>query len=82
MTERIVTDANGRKHITSEPLLHPPRGRLTKEQATAIMDMARKLEDTGRLSVLVRNQDNNEWRDKNREVHCALQDYLKSLSEE
>jgi len=24
MTTRIVTDANGRKHITNEPLLHPP----------------------------------------------------------
>ena len=24
MTERIITDSNGRKHITNEPLLHPP----------------------------------------------------------
>ena len=24
MTTRIVTDNNGRKHITNEPLLHPP----------------------------------------------------------
>ena len=24
-TTRIVTDANGRKHITTEPLLHPPQ---------------------------------------------------------
>jgi hypothetical protein len=24
MTERIITDRNGRKHITNEPLLHPP----------------------------------------------------------
>ncbi len=23
-TTRIVTDSNGRKHITTEPLLHPP----------------------------------------------------------
>ena len=23
MTTRIVTDVNGRKHITNEPLLHP-----------------------------------------------------------
>ena len=22
---RIVTDSNGRKHITTEPLLHPPQ---------------------------------------------------------
>jgi hypothetical protein len=25
MTTRIVTDSNGRKHITTEPLLHPPQ---------------------------------------------------------
>jgi len=25
MTTRIVTDANGRKHITNEPLLHSPQ---------------------------------------------------------
>ena len=25
MTTRIVTDTNGRKHITNEPLLHPPQ---------------------------------------------------------
>jgi hypothetical protein len=24
MTVRIITDSNGRKHITSEPLLHQP----------------------------------------------------------
>jgi len=24
MTERIVTDGNGRKYLTTEPLLHPP----------------------------------------------------------
>jgi hypothetical protein len=24
MTERIITDSNGRKHITNEPLLHKP----------------------------------------------------------
>ena len=25
MTERIITDSNGRKHITNEPQLHPPQ---------------------------------------------------------
>ena len=25
MTVRIITDSNGRKHITNEPLLHPPQ---------------------------------------------------------
>jgi len=26
MTERVMTDANGRKYITTEPLLHSPVG--------------------------------------------------------
>ena len=37
MTTRIVTDANGRKHITNEPLLHPPQRTwvgLTDEEIT------------------------------------------------
>jgi len=25
MTTRIITDSNGRKHITNEPLLHTPQ---------------------------------------------------------
>jgi len=36
MTTRIVTDANGRKHITTEPLLYPPQRTwvgLTDEEA-------------------------------------------------
>ena len=35
MTTRIITDSNGRKHITNEPLLHPPQRQwvgLTDEQ--------------------------------------------------
>ena len=40
MTTRIVTDANGRKHITNEPLLHPPQRTwvgLTNEEANQIL---------------------------------------------
>lgn len=38
MTIRIVTDSNGRKHITHEPLLHPKRQwvSLTNEEWNAI----------------------------------------------
>ena len=35
MTERIITDSNGRKHITNEPQLHPPQPKwvgLTDEE--------------------------------------------------
>ena len=38
-TTRIVTDSNGRKHITTEPLLHPPKRSwvgLTDEELSQI----------------------------------------------
>jgi len=55
MTTRIVTDANGRKHITTEPLLHPPQRtwvNLTNEEIGEIyrvgwannMELARAIE--------------------------------------
>jgi hypothetical protein len=40
MTERIITDSNGRKHITNEPLLHPPKRQwvgLTHDEFKQIM---------------------------------------------
>ena len=55
MTERIITDSNGRKHITNEPQLHPPQRTwvgLTGEEienayirTKDFVDMARVLED-------------------------------------
>ena len=41
MTERIVTDVNGRKHTTTEPMLHQPKRewvRLTEEEMEQIVD--------------------------------------------
>jgi hypothetical protein len=41
MTTRIVTDANGRKHITNEPLLHSPQRTwvgLTDEEANELWE--------------------------------------------
>jgi len=40
MTTRIVTDSNGRKHITTEPLLHPKRTwvGLTDEERDDLLD--------------------------------------------
>jgi hypothetical protein len=35
MTTRIVTDANGRKHTTNEPLLHPPKRNVACPCGTA-----------------------------------------------
>jgi hypothetical protein len=43
MTTRIVTDANGRKHITTEPLLHPPQRPwvgLTKDEVELLSYIA------------------------------------------
>ena len=44
MTERIITDANGRKHIANEPLLHPLQRTwidLTDEEIQVIAKKAR-----------------------------------------
>ena len=41
MTERIITDSNGRKHITNEPQLHPPQRTwvgLTDEEIWSAVD--------------------------------------------
>ena len=41
MTERIITDANGRKYITNEPLLHSPQRPwvgLTPEEILDLFD--------------------------------------------
>ena len=43
MTVRIITDSNGRKHITNEPLLHPPQRKwvgLTDEERYELLDKA------------------------------------------
>ena len=44
MTTRIVTDANGRKHITNEPLLHPPQRTWVGLTDEEIADCAEKME--------------------------------------
>ena len=41
MTTRIITDGNGRKHITNEPLLHPeqePVAWISKERSLLSWD--------------------------------------------
>lgn len=41
MTDRIFTDANGRKYINNEPRLHPPqRTPLTSEERSSIVNVA------------------------------------------
>ena len=47
MTERIITDSNGRKHITNEPQLHPPQRTwvgLTDNEVVYLKMLGRDLE--------------------------------------
>jgi hypothetical protein len=46
MSTRIITDSNGRKHITNEPLLHSPK----------VATLLAAQQDIQRLSALVRAQ--------------------------
>ena len=55
MTTRIVTDANGRKHITNEPLLHSPQ--RTWVNATTW----RGLTDEERKQVINTNTSTDLW---------------------
>ena len=52
MTERIITDSNGRKHITTEPLLHTP----AQQQEPKLPEFYARFED-GLVSVYQRRED-------------------------
>ena len=54
---------------------------ITKQEADTVYALARALEDTGRLCSLAESDDKLEWRRKNQETQCALQDVLKQLQE-
>jgi hypothetical protein len=54
---------------------------ITKQEADTIFRLARALEDTGRLCSLSDSDSRMEWRQKNQETQCALQDALKQLQE-
>jgi len=56
-------------------------GRLTKEQARAILDMALDLEKTGRIVSLSEGQERSDYVARNRNIQCALEDYLRNLTE-
>ena len=47
MTTRIVTDSNGRKHITTEPLLHPPQRTWVGLTDEDISEIVRGTHNTG-----------------------------------
>jgi hypothetical protein len=56
MTTRILTDSNGRKYITTEPLLHPPQrtwvGLTTNEIVEALNNQSPFV--TGGLAAFAR----------------------------
>ena len=54
---------------------------ITKQEADTLYALARALEDTGRLCSLAESDDKLEWRKKNQETQCALQDVLRQLQE-
>ena len=54
---------------------------ITKQEADTVYALARALEDTGRLCSLAESDDKLEWRKKNQETQCALQDVLRQLQE-
>lgn len=58
-----------------------PTGRLTKGEAAAIRRLALDLETTGRITALSEGQEKAESMTKNRELQCALEDVLRSLTE-
>ena len=67
MTERIITDSNGRKHITNEPQLHPPQRTwvgLTDEEIVDAYDVARvsfKRSQQGIRGQQLTSRDSPDW---------------------
>ena len=58
MTVRIITDSNGRKHITHEPLLHPPqptRNDVLEEVALEFDKMKNFGDTSASFAVFVRS---------------------------
>lgn len=62
MTERIITDSNGRKHITTEPLLHPPQRTwvsLTDEEVITLEQKHMRHEDLSQAIEAKLKEKNN-----------------------
>jgi len=57
-------------------------GSITKGQAKAILDMALDLEKTGRIVSLSDGQERSDYVARNRNIQCALEDYLRNLTGE
>jgi len=71
----------GWKAALAQPPLPVQRQPLTGEQAKKIFRMARELEDTGRLTSLSEGAEREAFLQKNREIQCAIEDYLRNITE-
>jgi hypothetical protein len=62
MTVRIITDSNGRKHITNEPLLHPPQRTWVGLTDGEISELIRATHNTGSFvrAIEVKLKEKNE----------------------
>lgn len=69
------------RQALAQPPLPVQRQPLTGEQAKMIFRMARELEDTGRLTSLSESAEREAFVQKNRKIQCALEDYLRNLTE-
>ncbi len=81
----VLNGINNAKFFITQALAQPPlpvqRQPLTGEQAKKIFRMARELEDTGRLTSLSEGAEREAFLQKNREIQCALEDYLRNITE-
>ena len=62
MTERIITDSNGRKHITNEPQLHPPQRTwvgLTEQDLDYLCNLAYTGDEEFALAVQAKLMEKN-----------------------
>lgn len=73
--------ADALRAALAQPVEPEPVAVLTKAQARAILDMALDLEKTGRLVSLSEGQERSDFLARNRNIHCALRDYLDNLTE-
>ena len=67
MTTRIITDSNGRKHITNEPQLHNPRRQwvgLTNNEIALIHADYPNPQGFAR-AIEAKLKAKNEWKEKN-----------------
>ena len=79
--ERFESELAMLKAALDVPATEPQPSVLSKAQAKQIRDMALDLEKTGRLVSLTEGQERSDFVARNRGIQCALEDYLRNLTE-